>query len=528
MPTITIQVGQCGNQVGQALFERLAAQAATVPANWALAGDLAFADTELFRVGPDGRRRARAVLVDTEPKVVNGVLSADRDGIFSRQQCYLGQSGRGNNWAFGYNQINASAAGAGATPYSKPAAQQPAGGWPRSGGSALGPAWVSSTATEDPSLAEFRILEHIYDGIRKEAEEADACPDFLLIHSLAGGSGSGLGSRLLEHLRQEFPLAHLAAASVAPRLAGDTPMQSLNAVMALSFLQAYADVVLLFSNQDLMDACQRASVAPLLPVAGGGGGMSDINRLVAHNLTGLVWPLDGADALRGVGRIRDVVTTVAADPCTKMLETWTVHCHPNTAVNGLWADSLRSLSSLLPRADALRGNAPISTAGALLVARGYPAAAVPPGDGGATQAALLSAYVKSLGPAGAAPTLAPEASLWLRAGPAALLRETRRGAPMGAPGGTSGAGGGKPPPAAATAPGGGGSPSLTTVANRSGVVGLLENTVRRARALVDAGAYVHWYERHGCSAAAVREAASGLLDVADCYRQLHRLPHDQD
>eukprot|EP00198_Chlamydomonas_reinhardtii_P013659 XP_001702996.1 eta tubulin [Chlamydomonas reinhardtii] len=350
----------------------------------------------------------------------------------------------------------------------------------------------------------------------------------MLIHSLAGGSGSGLGSRLLEHLRQEFPLAHLAAASVTPRLAGDTPMQSLNAVMALSFLQAYADVVLLFSNQDLMDACQRAAVAPLLPGGGGGGGMSDINRLVAHNLTGLVWPLDGADALRSMGRIRDVVTTVGADPCTKMLETWTVHCHPNTAVNGMWADSLRSMGSLLPRADALRGNAPISTAGALLMARGYPIAAVPPGDGGPAQAALLSAYVKSLGPSGAAPTLAPEASLWLRSGAATLLREARRGAASAPSSGAAGAGGGKPPAAAGTAPGGGGSASLTTVANRSNVVGLLENTVRRALALVDAGAYVHWYERHGCSAAAVREAAGGLLDVADCYRQLHRLPHDQD
>ncbi len=55
--------------MGQALFERLASQAGSVPSSWAAPGDLAFADTELFRAGPDGRRRARAVLVDTEPKV---------------------------------------------------------------------------------------------------------------------------------------------------------------------------------------------------------------------------------------------------------------------------------------------------------------------------------------------------------------------------------------------------------------------------------------------------------------------------
>ncbi|GIL47372.1 hypothetical protein Vafri_4214 [Volvox africanus] len=178
------------------------------------------------------------------------------------------------------------------------------------GPTALGPAWISSTATEDPLQQEFRILDQLYDGIRREAEESDGCPNFLLIHSLAGGSGSGMGSRVLEHLRAQFPLSHIAAASVAPRAAGDTPMQSLNSVMALSFLQAYADMVLLFSNQDLMDACQRTSVAALLPggLAGGsGGGLSDINRLVAHNLTGFLWPLSGADALGGVGRIRDAV-----------------------------------------------------------------------------------------------------------------------------------------------------------------------------------------------------------------------------
>ncbi len=41
----------------------------------------------------------------------------------------------------------------------------------------------------------------LFSGIRHEAEAADGAPDFLLLHSLGGGSGSGLGSRILEHLR---------------------------------------------------------------------------------------------------------------------------------------------------------------------------------------------------------------------------------------------------------------------------------------------------------------------------------------
>ena len=41
-------------------------------------------------------------------------------------------------------------------------------------------------------------------------------------------------------------------------------MQSLNSVLALSFLQAYADVVLLFDNQEMIDAAgKEARWAPV-------------------------------------------------------------------------------------------------------------------------------------------------------------------------------------------------------------------------------------------------------------------------
>lgn len=48
------------------LWERLAAQCAAVAGPW----DRALGtERELFRLRPDGRRTARCVLVDTEPKV---------------------------------------------------------------------------------------------------------------------------------------------------------------------------------------------------------------------------------------------------------------------------------------------------------------------------------------------------------------------------------------------------------------------------------------------------------------------------
>ena len=65
---VTVQVGQCGNQLGAKLLDRLARDFA----------DEAEADY-FFRAPADPKhphRVARSVLVDTEPKVVRGVTRA--------------------------------------------------------------------------------------------------------------------------------------------------------------------------------------------------------------------------------------------------------------------------------------------------------------------------------------------------------------------------------------------------------------------------------------------------------------------
>jgi hypothetical protein len=53
-------------------------------------------------------------------------------------------------------------------------------------------------------------------GIRREAEAAAGVVDFLLMASLAGGTGSGTGSALLQELADQYPASTLAAVAVAP------------------------------------------------------------------------------------------------------------------------------------------------------------------------------------------------------------------------------------------------------------------------------------------------------------------------
>lgn len=50
-----------------------------------------------------------------------------------------------------------------------------------------------------------QYLPAIRNKIRKEAEACDSLQSFLVTHSLGGGTGSGLGSRVLEALAEDYP-----------------------------------------------------------------------------------------------------------------------------------------------------------------------------------------------------------------------------------------------------------------------------------------------------------------------------------
>jgi hypothetical protein len=63
---------------------------------------------------------------------------------------------------------------------------------------------------------------------------------------------------------------------------------------------------------------------------------------------------------------------------------------------------------------------------------------------------------------------------------------------------------------------------MTVVANRSNVVGCLSTTADRAREMLAANAYVHWYERYDCGRDALMDAVECCTDLADSYRYMHR------
>lgn len=58
--------------------------------------------------------------------------------------------------------------------------------------------------------------EELLDMIDREADGSDSLEGFTLLHSIAGGTGSGLGSFLLERLNDRFPKKIIQTYSIFP------------------------------------------------------------------------------------------------------------------------------------------------------------------------------------------------------------------------------------------------------------------------------------------------------------------------
>ena len=57
------------------------------------------------------------------------------------------------------------------------------------------------------------MREEIFDILDREADNSDSLEGFVLCHSIAGGTGSGMGSFLLERLNDRYARSELTPIS---------------------------------------------------------------------------------------------------------------------------------------------------------------------------------------------------------------------------------------------------------------------------------------------------------------------------
>lgn len=150
----------------------------------------------------------RALLMDLEPRVINSIQRSSMSRLFNPENVFIHQEGggAGNNWAQGYEL----------------------------GG---------------------EVQESLFDMIEREAENGDSLEGFVLTHSIAGGTGSGMGSYLLENLNDRFPKKLIQTYSVFPNQTrsgdSDVIVQPYNSILTMKRLILHADCVVVLDNTAL-------------------------------------------------------------------------------------------------------------------------------------------------------------------------------------------------------------------------------------------------------------------------------------
>jgi len=76
--------------------------------------------------------------------------------------------------------------------------------------------------------------------IDREADGSDSLEGFVLTHSIAGGTGSGFGSYLLERLNDHYPKKLIQTYSVFP-IENDVVVQPYNCLLSIKRLTLNAD-----------------------------------------------------------------------------------------------------------------------------------------------------------------------------------------------------------------------------------------------------------------------------------------------
>lgn len=205
---ITLQVGQCGNQVGHEFWKQLCKEHGITPEGTPEEYATEGADRKdvFFYQADDDHYVPRAVLVDMEPRVINGILGSEYANLYNRENIHLstGGGGAGNIWAAGYD-------------YGE------------------------------------KVHEEIMEIIDREADGSDSLEGFQLAHSIAGGTGSGLGSYILEKLNDRYPKKLIQTYSVFPNQEefSDVVVQPYNSMLTLKRLIQNADSTVVVDNAAL-------------------------------------------------------------------------------------------------------------------------------------------------------------------------------------------------------------------------------------------------------------------------------------
>jgi tubulin alpha len=157
---ISLHIGQAGVQVANACWELYCLEHGILPSGELSAEKKANPGNDslstFFSETSNGKHVPRAVFLDLEPSVIDEVRSGTYRDLYHPEQLITGKEDAANNYARGHYTVGK------------------------------------------------EIVDTALDRIRKLADNCSGLQGFLVFSSVGGGTGSGLGSLLLERLSVDY------------------------------------------------------------------------------------------------------------------------------------------------------------------------------------------------------------------------------------------------------------------------------------------------------------------------------------
>jgi tubulin delta len=302
MAVVTLQLGQCGNQIGHLLHSVLLKDALEAKKH----GHEAYFElsTDRFFWCRKGILHPRTVLVDMENKVIHRSLEqakAAKLWEYDSSCIYSQKMGSGNNWANGYCHYG--------------------------------------------SLVNDNVMEMV----QKQVEHCDHLGGFLVLMSVAGGTGSGVGARVTESLRDEYPHAFSLNQVVWPYASGEVIIQDYNTLLTLAHIYDASDGVLVVQNDSIQKICSR--LLGLKNVS-----FDAMNSVICHGLGSVLQPAVCRGTVASVGakmdgwHFGDFVSHLVPHPHYRLLSLSTIpHTPPGSQAytQYLWSGLLKHLHQML-------------------------------------------------------------------------------------------------------------------------------------------------------------------------------------
>jgi len=217
---IHLQVGQCGNQIGNAFWDSVRKEH-NINVNGqydnpkaedldddGVPNELEKCDVYFRPIDPEAKKTCkwvpRALIVDLEPGTIDVIKASEIGPLFKPDNMCFGANGAGNNWAKGHYTEGA------------------------------------------------ELVDSVLDKVRNEIEQCEAPQGFQICHSLGGGTGSGMGTLLLLKIRDAYPDRITTTYSVYPSpKVSDTVVEPYNAVLSSHQLLENSDETFIVDNEAL-------------------------------------------------------------------------------------------------------------------------------------------------------------------------------------------------------------------------------------------------------------------------------------